>query len=323
MKKIAVYFSPHASSVSPKRLKNDIQKSLFRYNVFIREPKNIDDFTRFIEEDIQNNVKDYFIAGGDGTINLLTQKLHPHPVKIHLLPYGTANDLASELRISNDLRTIIKLFKHNSTKDIDVLNVNGIKFLTSGGMGFAAEVSESVNQYRKNFSWFKKTMSYLKGNTYGLVLLHHLVTKPLKVYELEIKSPALVTPLIIKSPMVLINNQPTIGQDFKLAPGTKNNDQSFTVSVVKDTDKIKLAQTLYQLRVHNQINPDGIFQFNTDYVEINIISGEESLFLGDGEDLVRDKRFKISIEPDQLTVAHFNDSLVYSHSYDLDEVEML
>ena len=70
----------------------------------------------------------YIIAvGGDGTMNEVANGIMlsgNKEVKIGLLPYGTGNDFAKTIGVTNDLTELKKMIDTNSVKEIDLGLVN-------------------------------------------------------------------------------------------------------------------------------------------------------------------------------------------------------
>ncbi|TXD81572.1 YegS/Rv2252/BmrU family lipid kinase [Subsaximicrobium wynnwilliamsii] len=79
-------------------------------------------------------------AGGDGTINLVASVIVNTEVSLGILACGSANGLARNLDIPNDLeQQIHKAIAINTTK-MDVLMVNGVLCMHIAGLGLNAEL---------------------------------------------------------------------------------------------------------------------------------------------------------------------------------------
>ncbi|QGY47668.1 YegS/Rv2252/BmrU family lipid kinase [Maribellus comscasis] len=62
--------------------------------------------------------------GGDGTCNLVAQTALHTPIKIGIVPLGSANGMATELNLPTDLEESLKLILAGKTRSIDVLRIN-------------------------------------------------------------------------------------------------------------------------------------------------------------------------------------------------------
>ena len=116
---------------------------------------------------------DHLIAvGGDGTLNevingvmqsSLAQEKYP---VIGLLPYGSANDFARTIGVSNSLETLFEYIRSTSTHQIDlgkiVLQQTGETryFINIAGAGMGPEVAKSMENsssiFGSGFNYFKQ-----------------------------------------------------------------------------------------------------------------------------------------------------------------------
>lgn len=88
------------------------------------------------------------VAGGDGTISEVVQGLAGKDKPIILLPTGTENLLAKELKISSNIDALIAAIKMGTEHDFDLGKVNDKHFLLISGVGFDAQVLNHLIRYR-------------------------------------------------------------------------------------------------------------------------------------------------------------------------------
>src|SRR5262249_34963020 len=75
-------------------------------------------------------------AGGDGTVNTLVNAMKGVELPLALLPLGTANDLAREFDLPLDPVAAAGCMTDGAeVRHVDVLEVNGARFCTVGGIG--------------------------------------------------------------------------------------------------------------------------------------------------------------------------------------------
>jgi len=86
-------------------------------------------------------------AGGDGTVAEIVNRTHPD-VPITVYPLGTANLLASYLRISDDPDAFVQMLIDRATVRLDAASANGRVFLLMAGCGFDAEVVKRLHRQR-------------------------------------------------------------------------------------------------------------------------------------------------------------------------------
>ncbi len=151
--RILLIYNPHACSGKtitylPEILDCFKQRGL---GVDVHETATPGDATRIAEKATAYAV--IVAAGGDGTINevingILTQKNKKKPA-FGILPMGTENVLAQELRIPLDPVTACERIVQGNTRTVDLgrAKSNGKKryFIITAGVGFDAHVAHSIN----------------------------------------------------------------------------------------------------------------------------------------------------------------------------------
>ncbi len=112
-------------------------------------------------------------AGGDGTVNLALQGIRPHD-QLALLPLGTANDLARSLNLPLKSPRV----QLGRRRRIDVLQVNGRRFCTTGGLGLPADIAHRVNEIRTGSAWVNRMYGVLGSTIYAVVSAFVVVAGP-------------------------------------------------------------------------------------------------------------------------------------------------
>lgn len=84
-------------------------------------------------------------AGGDGTINEVVNGLAGGPLPLALLPLGTANVLAAEIGLPDDVPALVQVIRHGPAVPIHLGEVNGRRFTLMAGVGMDAEIVASVS----------------------------------------------------------------------------------------------------------------------------------------------------------------------------------
>ena len=79
-----------------------------------------------------------FVWGGDGMVQRCVQELAGSDVAVAILPAGTANLLATNLGIPDDLEAAVEVGLHGRRRRLDVGVVNGERFAVMAGTGFDA-----------------------------------------------------------------------------------------------------------------------------------------------------------------------------------------
>ena len=79
-------------------------------------------------------------AGGDGTVSLVANHLIDNRCSLGILPLGTLNHLAKDLRIPLDLDQAVDVVCSGNTVPIDVGEVNGIYFVNNVSIGIYPKI---------------------------------------------------------------------------------------------------------------------------------------------------------------------------------------
>ncbi|MEX0798219.1 MAG: diacylglycerol kinase family protein [Bacteriovoracaceae bacterium] len=324
MSKVSIYLNPKASDVNYDWASR-IKSQLFRHDFELKMPKTKEELYSELDNDLANNVEYLFCIGGDGTVNTILQKIAGKDIKLLIIPGGTANDLAREVGMGRSLKNIIKAFQHKTHTKVDLIKVNDHYMCTNGGIGCAADVAAKINSYRESVLGFLNIMKGVGSNIYPLIFTKEMVFGKMKFYNLhlECQDLPLLNPLV-KTPLVLVNNQSTLGGRFHVAPQTKNTDGKFNVTIFTHENKKDLLQCSYNLLTGNYpFHDKNLISFETDRLTINNLDKEPLTFFGDGEILNRDQILEIEACPQALEVCSYMDDLVYANSYDLQQISLL
>lgn len=95
-----------------------------------------------------------FAAGGDGTVMSVVSELAGSRVPLAILPAGTGNLLARNLRLPTDLDEAIQVGLSGVDRDIDLGEVGGQRFAVMAGIGFDAQVmADAPDQLKAHVGW--------------------------------------------------------------------------------------------------------------------------------------------------------------------------
>lgn len=328
MKKILnIYISPYASQVNAKAVKNEFEKIFFRHNFEIKSPSNLNQLTDELKKDSPKRDSIIACIGGDGTINKIINSIDENQncPPFLILPSGTANDLGNELGLENSIKFLKKLVQYDSIKKVDIIDVNHTAFLTTGGIGIGSDLCDFINQKRHSSAKILNFLKSLKSESYSLALTHLLLTKPFKTYKLKIKADHLDSNgIIVETPFLAISNQNKVAGKLPLAPYTKNNDGQFSVSIFLDKNRFTFIEKLIRLRKgESLLSEKGFIQFETNQLSVEHLSQTPLSFFGDGDILLKDTKFHLSVRPQKQAFYYLDSAKTYLSEYSLDEVSPL
>jgi diacylglycerol kinase (ATP) len=91
-----------------------------------------------------------FVWGGDGTVQRCIDAVAGTHAVLAILPAGTANLLAENLRIPSDLTEAVRVGLHGERRPLDTGSVNGEHFAVMAGAGFDARMIKEADRGMKS-----------------------------------------------------------------------------------------------------------------------------------------------------------------------------
>jgi diacylglycerol kinase (ATP) len=303
MQKVRVFLNTRASQGQSRDWQSLIRSQLFRSELDFISPRDENELRAEIRRATADKVDVIVSVGGDGTFHTLIQQLAEQESRFLVLPAGTANDLARELGIHDRIKEALEFVRLDEWKAIDLITVNGTHMATNGGIGIIGDVAESINQWRRSIPGFQALMSNIGHPMYTLILGLKLLGSPQKKYRIRLKSAEFSGEL--ESPLLMINNQPSVAGSFRIAPDTRNDDGKFNVSVFTHHHLCQLLTGIYRVRQHiPPANDPRMLSFETDHLSIELLDApdQKMAFYGDGELLTSARSLEIGIRPQSLRV---------------------
>lgn len=165
-------------------------------------------------------------CGGDGTINEVATCLIGTDIALGIVPMGSGNGLASNLKIPKKRRKALEIIRNRHTEHMDVGNINGRYFFSNTGVGFDASLIKHYESSEKRtllgyISACAITFRDIKKNT------------PLSI-GVDGEAPML-NPFII-----LISNSNEMGYKLSLTPKASLQDGLLDVLIIKKIGRLKM-----------------------------------------------------------------------------------
>ena len=300
MQKVRVFLNGMASSSKSQDWEGQIRRGLFRSDLSFIRSKNHQQFLNEIQRAKDDKVEVVISVGGDGTFNTLLKELAETDTSFLVVPAGTANDLARELGISSRLRTAIEAIRKNEIQKIDLITINDQPMATNGGIGLVSDVAASINLLRKKIPGFKLLMSGMHHRVYSTGLAGYLLANRFHRYALRVQSEEFSGE--IDTPLLLINNQPTLAGTFPVAPLTMNHDGHFNVTIFKHKTWVDFVAAILRFKQGLPMDHDKqLMSFESKKIVIESTDPKRNLkFFGDGEQLVESKKLIVKIKANAL-----------------------
>jgi len=231
----------------------------------IQKGKGIEEALDIIDE----SYKYILIAGGDGTVDSVVNAMKARDLElpIAILPVGTANDFATFLKMSRDVKKACKAILSTKPTPVDIGKINDKYFINVASSGLFTDVSQKTDLNLKNT--IGKLAYYLKGIE-ELPNFRKLSVK-LKAKELEYEG---------QMYLILVFNGQTAG-GFKLANRADAMDGYLDVIMIKAVQIYEMLPLFIRILRGEHLDSDKVIYFKTN--DIIIESNEDIVTDIDGE----------------------------------------
>lgn len=224
------------------------------------------------------------IAGGDGTIKLTAEALKDEEIPVGIIPAGSANGLASNLKLPLNLEDQIHIALGNTFKKIDIILIDDEYCLHMADFGINAEL---IGKYSE--SNIRGKLGYILNSIPALLESDYPFQFQIEANNETFKKEGI---------LLAIANANSYGTGAKVNPKGKMDDGLFEVLIFKHFDIIKILKTL-----RNEVDYDPEFMETVCTKEAKISCSSPVAFQIDGEYLGKKESVKAKILPNKLTVA--------------------
>ncbi|MCB2199347.1 diacylglycerol kinase family lipid kinase [bacterium] len=167
--------------------------------------------------------------GGDGTLADVIEGTLGEKIKIGLIPSGRGNDFARNTGIPLDLEKAVEMLGSETTKRIDVATMNGSPYVNVGGVGFDAEVVNTLNRTPCKFTG---TICYI------LAVLRTLLTFKAIPLSIDVDDKHFEGRYM----MVAAGNGLSYGGGMKITPNAVMDDGLLDVVLVDKVSRLTLLR---------------------------------------------------------------------------------
>src|SRR5215216_1160549 len=247
------------------------------------------DATEIAARAARDGSTDVIVAGGDGTINEAIQGLAGTDARLGIIPRGTANVLARELRLPLDDQQAIAIAAQGKSRKIYLgLAINEATnekrhFVLMAGIGLDASVVKRVQPSLKKR--IGKGAFWISG-------LSHLATWNPLPFTLEIEADKYT------ATFATIGKAARYGGDLAITPGARLDQPEFEVCIIQTSSRIRY------LRLLSHAMRNGMPRNKPEVCFVNAVSvkayGDAAVQL-DGE-LVGQLPMRFEIAPHSLEV---------------------
>lgn len=233
------------------------------------------------------------MVGGDGTHHGVLDVLAGGDVPLGLIPLGTANDLAAEHGIPQDLEAACAIIRDGCRTTIDLIRTREKTFATAGGMGLCTDVALGVCEARQRSRLFHAFMRLVGGLIYQLYMLYVVLFSRRLGYKFTLTDDS-GNARELDAYMLLFMNQRFLGKNFLAAPAASNRDGVLDVVVVKKLtgrrfERLQLLRTVSACLTGQHIGRRDVEVIRTQRLDVS--SPEPVAFFADGELVARTTRY--------------------------------
>jgi len=235
-----------------------------------------------------DDAKQVLILGGDGTLHHVAQFLVHRDTLVHIIPYGTANDLGRWIGLGSDLLQNTIALETGKTVAYDAITANGRYVFSGGGFGLGYLIAENSHHLSgNNVGWLIKKLA--GTNLYTLLLIWNIIRHPIIHYMHQCRLGD--SKKEVDTPLVVFTNQAILGKGVLLAPDTMSTDGRYQLIIFRNTNSRSILLTLCGIKLKLKRNDPWL-----DRSEVQQITLEWRIpvpAFADGELLPPEKTWKI------------------------------
>jgi diacylglycerol kinase (ATP) len=247
------------------------------------------DASEFASRAARNGSSDVIVAGGDGTINEAVQGLAGTNARLAIIPRGTANVLARELKLPLDDEQATAVAARGNARRIHlgraIDETTGTKrlFVLMAGVGLDASVVQGVRP---------KLKKRIGKGAFWISGLSHLADWKPNPFTLEIEGRSYT------GTFAAIGNAPRYGGDLAITPGARLDEPEFEICIIDTLSRLRYLHLLsYAMRTGMPQDQPGVKFIKTSSVRA---TGDAPVQV-DGE-LIGQLPMRFEIAPQSLEV---------------------
>ncbi len=195
------------------------------WDITISKTESQGDGTKIAQQSVKDKFDVVIVAGGDGTINEVIQSLAGSNTKLAILPVGTTNVLARELKIPLNFQDALLLIPDSNVVNFDLGVINGRYFILMAGIGFDAQL---VNEVDSNFKKLTGIVAFAATSPVTMIKQRQ-AKMMITLWDKNGKKKKLKR----ESYQVLISNVPTYAIDLTVALNARYDDGLLDIDIFK------------------------------------------------------------------------------------------
>lgn len=288
MKKLLFVINPISGGIDKNGLRKMITKTCEShsqdYSFFDTTGK--DDVTKLKHFITELKPTAVIACGGDGTVNLVAESIYDKELILGIIPMGSANGLATELNIPDNVETAIRLVLEGNALPIDILWINKKHMcLHLADVGLNAKL---IRRFEKQPGRGK--LGYARN------LFETLFNSDAIKYQFETETECFEE----KAEMVVFANARKYGTGAIVNPEGKINDGNFEVCIFKPYPWYAIIKLTYMFFTGKLKRSPFVKIFSTPFIKVSSEMPEDLQI--DGESHGKSKTFTVEVGKHQLPI---------------------
>ncbi|MBK6266689.1 diacylglycerol kinase family lipid kinase [Marivirga sp. S37H4] len=274
--------NPKSGNTDKSALESNIDSACNAHNrkYTILYTTGVNDPEKIKEKISISNPKTVVACGGDGTINLLAKLLLDTEVSLGIIPLGSANGLANELDIPENIEDSLLILMENTPQPMDVVVINDEHIsLHLSDVGFNANM---IQDFENNGERGK--LAYAKS------FFNSLSEKEATDFTVELNDQSFE----VTAEMIVFANASSYGTGAIINPDSSMNDGFFEVIVFKPIPMGDLVSLTFSSFFGDINNSDFVEIYKTNSAKIRCHTKE--LLQIDGELMGEVSEIKVEIK---------------------------
>jgi diacylglycerol kinase (ATP) len=289
-KEALIIINPVSGLGDPKERKKLIKESALKlgWEGEIAETTLKKTANHIAENAIRKGTKHIVVCGGDGTIMEVLKAAFKKPVIIGVVPLGTGNLFARNLKIPNDTREAIEVALLGQAQKIDVGDANGNFFSITTSMGVDVGMIKDASRELKNRFGFL---------AYVLAAIKNIGKEP-DLYSITIDGNK-TKPMRAKS--ILISNMGKLPGNIKFVPTANPVSGKLSIGIILANDALSWASIVLNA-LRGNVNKSFHYKlYKGKYIEVVPLKGPQP-FQCDGDLFPPTSKLKVRIFPSSVNV---------------------
>jgi diacylglycerol kinase family enzyme len=241
------------------------------------------------------------VAGGDGTVNRVLNAVKGLRVCLGVLPVGSGNDFARCVGLPPDPLAAARRIAAGHATPLDLVEVNGHRFATVGGLGLVADTTALVHGLGRRGSTWRAMVRALGPYAYLVAAAGRIATRRTTArVAAEGVGPDGAWRWAGACHAVFVANQPLLGAGLHLPVASSSSDGRCEVCIVPQDWRLRLALNLMCLKGSRPVPEGALLVFPA--MSATIECADAVGFAADGEVFESGHRFAVDVRPSAVDV---------------------